>query len=112
MDTVLIATASYKPNKPESVVSDDGIDVLRQRLIALNVWPEAADQFLALMPHSRWQNSPLVESDYQWLPQVIEDCFRQVDIGATYPAFFQKLLSCGELRSAFVDALDTRMNIA
>jgi hypothetical protein len=111
MDTVLIATANHKPN-PESIVNDDGIAALRQRLLSLDVWPDAADQFLALMSHSRWQNLPLAESDSQWLPKVVEDCFNQVDIGATYPAFFQKLLLCSELRRVFMDALDRRMNAA
>ena len=109
MEAVLIPM----PNRQsESVPEDDGIIVLRQRLKQLGVWPDAADQFLALMPHSRWQNASLVEADYQWLPQVIEDSLQGVDIGAIYPAFFQKLLANGDLRRSFLKALETQLGVA
>ena len=99
-----------RPSEP--VLDDEEIFTLRQRLKQLGVWPEAADQILALMPHSRWQSTPLVETDYQWVPQVVEDSLKGVDIGANYPAFFQKLLTSGELRQTFLNALDTHPGIA
>lgn len=94
--------------KQSSEPLDEGIVTLRQKLRQLGVWPDAADQFLALMPHSRWQNSPLMETDYEWLPQVVEDSLKGVDIGANYPAFFQKLLASHDLRRSFLQTLETR----
>jgi hypothetical protein len=91
---------------------DEEIVTLRQRLRQLGVWPDAADQFLALMPHSRWQYSPLVDKDYEWLPQVVEDSLKGVDIGATYPAFFQKLLASHDLRQSFLQMLDSQLGTA
>lgn len=106
METVLIST----PNKQSEFAPDDEeIAVLRRSLKQLGVWPDAADQFLALMPHSRWQNLPLAEADYQWVPRVIEDSLQGVDIGANYPAFFQKLLANGDLRQSFLSALEARL---
>ena len=105
-DAVLIATQN---GQSESVLDDEGIVALRLRLKQLGVWPEAADQILALMPHSRWTDSPLVETDYQWIPRVDEDSLKGVDIGAYYPAFFQKLLVSRELRQTFMRSLDARL---
>ncbi len=85
---------------------ENGLMILRQRLIQLNVWPDAGDQFLALMPHSEWYAPPLTDADMQWLPRVVEDVAKGVDIGANYPAFFQKLLSNDKLRHSFLAALD------
>ncbi|MCP4423136.1 MAG: hypothetical protein GY803_01455 [Chloroflexi bacterium] len=87
----------------------NGLSVLRQQLIQLNVWPDAGDQFLALMPRSQWHASPLTETDEQWLPQVVEDATKGVDIGATYPAFFQKLLTSDTLRQSFLNALNVKL---
>ncbi len=109
MEAVLI---SAQKQRPKSEPDDEGITVLRHQLKLLGVWPDAADQFLALMPHSRWQNSPLVEADYQWVPQVVEDSLQGIDIGANYPAFFQKLLANGDLRQSFLSALVVRLDSA
>ena len=109
MEAVLI---SAQKQQSKSEPDDEGITVLRHQLKLLGVWPDAADQFLALMPHSRWQNSPLVEADYQWVPQVVEDSLQGIDIGANYPAFFQKLLANGELRQSFLSALVVRLDSA
>lgn len=106
------ALISAQNQQSKSVPDDEEIAVLRQQLIQLGVWPDAADQFLALMPHSRWQNSPLVEADYQWVPRVVEDSLQGVDIGANYPAFFQKLLANSDLRQFFLNALAVRLDNA
>jgi hypothetical protein len=106
MDTILLQT---QMKRSELKLDDKGIANLRQRLKQLGVWPEAADQFLALMPHSKWQNSPLVDEDFQWVPKVVEDSLKGVDIGAYYPAFFQKLLANDELRQSFLRALDAQV---
>lgn len=105
MDDISLSTSS---NSTELSL-DKEIAVLRQRLKQLGVWPDAADQFLALMPYSRWQNLPLLETDNQWLPQVVNGCLQGVDIGATYPAFFQKLLANQNLRQSFLQMLDDRL---
>jgi hypothetical protein len=81
---------------------------LRSRLLALRVWPEAGDEFLALLPVSRWNSPPLTEEDNQWLLMVAQDALRGVDIGANYPAFFQKLITNANLRQAFLDELERR----
>jgi hypothetical protein len=107
MEAILIATHKQQS---ELVPDDEGISGLRQQLKQLGVWPDAADQFLALMPHSRWQNSPLVKADYEWVPRVVEDSLQGVDIGANYPAFFQKLLTNRELRQTFLNALTVRLD--
>ncbi|MCA9971868.1 MAG: hypothetical protein KC425_16710 [Anaerolineales bacterium] len=80
---------------------------LRDRLKQLNAWPEAGDEFLALMPHASWYSPKPTESDFQILTRVARDVLRGHDIGAQYPAFFQKLLSHHTLRQQFLDALGT-----
>jgi hypothetical protein len=109
MEAVLIPTQTQHS---DFVPDNDGIAGLRKQLKQLGVWPDAADQILALMPHSRWQNSPLVETDYEWVPRVVEDSLQGVDIGANYPAFFQKLLTSSELRQFFLSALAARLDNA
>jgi hypothetical protein len=96
----LFQMARYKETTP-SDVSD-----LRQRLLALGVWPEAGDEFLALLPGSRWHSPPLVEEDKEWLLMVAQDALRGRDIGSNYPAFFQKLITNANLRQAFLEELD------
>lgn len=110
-DTVLISSKNGSSTS-EIVLEDEGMFALRQRLKQLGVWPDAADQILALMSHSRWQSSPLLETDYQWLPKVVEDSVKGIDIGANYPAFFQKLLASEDLRRAFLNALDDHSGMA
>jgi hypothetical protein len=79
---------------------------LRQRLKQLNVWPEAGDELLILLPTSYWQAPPLTEEDGEWLSIVAEDALEGVDIGSRYPAFFQKLITNSSLRQSFLDELE------
>ncbi len=109
MEAVLTSTQNQQS---KLVLDDEGIVVLRQQFKQLGVWPDAADQLLALMPHSRWQNAPVVAADYDWVTRVIEDSLKGVDIGANYPAFFQKLLTNSELRQFFLDRLGERLRQA
>ena len=79
---------------------------LRDHLIRYRAWPEAGDQFLALMPHTSWHSPDPNPTDYQLLPQVAADVMAGTDIGARYPAFFQKLLTHPSLRKRFVAELE------
>lgn len=81
------------------------LSILRKHLIQLNAWPESGDKLLDLIPFSRWDSLPLAESDFSWLPSVVKDAVKGKDIGAQYPAFFQKLLTNNELRKAFLSEL-------
>ncbi|RMH00791.1 MAG: hypothetical protein D6706_03015 [Chloroflexi bacterium] len=82
------------------------VHLLRQRLRDLNAWPEAGDELLALLSVSRWSASEVSTGDLEWLPQVVKDALAGKDIGAQYPAFFQKLLTNGRLRQLFLENLD------
>ncbi len=106
METVVLPSQSQRRTIESP---QEGITRLRQRLVQLKVWPAAGDQFLALMPHSRWHSPPLTEMDDQWLPRVVKDVLNGVDIGANYPAFFQKLLTSAALRQSFLNALDVEL---
>ncbi len=86
--------------------SDKDLAALRERLLGLNVWPEAGDEFLALLPVSRWNAPPLNDEDNEWLLIVVRDALRGLDIGSNYPAFFQKLITNTNLRQAFLNELD------
>ena len=79
---------------------------LRDRLVTLNVWPPGGDDFLTLLPYSRFEAPPPSEEDYKWLTRVVEGVHKGEDIGAVYPSFFQKLLMSNELRQQFIIALD------
>jgi hypothetical protein len=46
------------------------------------------------------------------MPRVVEDSLQGVDIGANYPAFFQKLLANSDLRQSFLNALAVRLATA
>jgi hypothetical protein len=81
------------------------VTILRELLLQLNAWPQAGDALLDLMPMSRWDSLPTTESDYEWLPKVAQDAVKGLDIGAQYPAFFQKLLTNNELRQAFLQVI-------
>ena len=85
---------------------DPGVATLRTRLQELNVWPDAGDQFLMLMTQSRMQTAIPSPSDREWITAVAEDALNSCDIGARYPAFFQKLLNCPTLLEAFLAELD------
>lgn len=105
MDTVL-NPMFRQPKGTETTTTDGDLTSLRERLLRLNVWPEAGDEFLALLPVSRWDAPPLTDEDNEWLLIVARDALRGLDIGANYPAFFQKLITNPKLRQAFMDELD------
>ncbi len=84
------------------------IQKLRDWLKRLNAWPEAGDQFLALMPQASWSSPKPTDNDYKLLPIVARDVLTGLDIGAQYPAFFQKLLTHATLRHDFIRELQHR----
>ena len=92
----------------DSSPTDSDLTTLRERLMRLNVWPEAGDEFLALLPVSRWHAPPLTDEDNEWLIIVARDTLRGLDMGSNYPAFFQKLITNPKLRQAFLDELDSQ----
>lgn len=79
---------------------------LRNNLKALQAWPEAGDEFLNLVPEFNRHSPPITDADSEWLPQVVQDSLRGVDIGFQYPAFFQKLLMNPRLRRLFLTELE------
>ena len=81
------------------------IAVLRRALMEVDAWPEAGDLLLDLMPISRWDSLSVTESDFSWLPAVVEHALNGKDIGEQYPAIFQKLLTNDELRQTFLSQL-------
>ena len=83
------------------------LEQLRERLVALDVWPAGGDDFLTLLPYSRWDAPPPTDEDYKWVHRVVEDAHNGEDIGATYPSFFQKLMMSHELRQHFIKALES-----
>jgi hypothetical protein len=107
MDTVL--NPMFRQSKKNDISSNDGdLSTLRERLMGLNAWPEAGDEFLALLPVSRWHAPPLTDEDNEWLLIVARDTLRGLDIGSNYPAFFQKLITNPKLRQAFLTELDSQ----
>ena len=84
------------------------VDTLRHQLKQLKAWPEAGDQFLDLLPHSRQQASPLTESDREWITSVLDDVVNGVDIGSRYPSFFHNLITNSHLRRIFLDELERK----
>lgn len=108
MDTVLNPMFRHSPTAENIAEANhnNNLAVLRERLIGLNVWPDAGDEFLALLPVSRWHAPPLNDEDNEWLLIVARDTLRGLDIGANYPAFFQKLITNANLRQAFLSELD------
>jgi len=106
MDTVLNPMFRQQSTMHEPSVNNGDLTALRERLLGLNVWPEAGDEFLALLPVSRWDAPPLTDDDNEWLLIVARDALRGLDIGANYPAFFQKLITNPKLRQAFMDEID------
>jgi hypothetical protein len=88
----------HYPTNPEIVR-------LQETLKQLDAWPDAGDQFLALMPQSSWYAPQPSSDDHQLVPVVVEKAMNGSDIGAQYPAFFQKLLAHAGLRQDFLAAL-------
>ncbi len=104
-------TTSFLLNQQTQINGQSNdIVTLRHRLIQLNVWPAAADEFLALLSVSRWHMLPVTEEDKKWMLQVADDSLKGIDIGCRYPAFFQKLLTNGTLCRAFLQELEKKMN--
>lgn len=101
-------SSNFQSHKTSSIPPE--IVPLREKLKQLKVWPEAADEFLALMPLSRWHGTPATDKDHEWIPVIAQDVFNQCDLGARYPSFFQKLLTNVHLREAFLAALEKQMN--
>ncbi len=79
---------------------------LRDRLKSLCAWPAAGDEFLNLVPEFNRHSPPLTERDNEWLPLVVQDSLKGVDIGFQYPSFFQKLLLNPRLRRLFMAELE------
>lgn len=82
---------------------------LRNQLKELEAWPTAGDEFLNLIPEFNRHSPPVTESDNEWLPQVVQDSLKGVDIGFQYPSFFQKLLMNPHLRRLFMKELRTAL---
>ncbi|KAA3665202.1 MAG: hypothetical protein DWQ04_01815 [Chloroflexi bacterium] len=102
MDTL---TTTDLDLRTHSQILHTEIAVLRRTLIEVNAWPEAGDMLLDLMPLSRWDSLPVSESDFSWLPKVVEHALSGKDIGEQYPAIFQKLLTNDKLRQTFLSQL-------
>ncbi len=81
------------------------LEVLRQQLKHYNAWPVAGDEFLALISQTNWRYPQPTNQDYAMLPEIVSDVISGMDIGAQYPAFFQKLLAHSSLRQEFLSAL-------
>ena len=86
------------------------VATLRMRLKQLDVWPAAGDQFLTLLAQTRIQPDKFRPNDREWITLVAQDALHSCDIGARYPAFFQKLLRCPDLLEAFLAELDQQEN--
>lgn len=82
-----------------------GVDELRQSLDKLGSWPEAGDEYISLMTTSLWDRIAVRSQDFDWIPRVVADAKKGVDIGLRYPSFFQKLIANGKLRTRFVKQL-------
>jgi hypothetical protein len=83
---------------------------LRALLKTLKAWPAAGDDYLHLMPEFNRHSPPITESDNEWLPLVVQDSLKGVDIGFQYPSFFQKLLMNPRLRRIFISELERAMS--
>lgn len=105
-----IATGYLSDRQQQVNGQASDIAVLRHHLKQLNVWPDAADEYLALLSVSRWHTLPLTDDDAKWLLSAAEDSIQGVDIGARYPAFFQKLLTNATLCQAFLKELERKSN--
>lgn len=108
METVVHIASNQKPR---TIKLHPEIEALRLYLKELNAWPEAGDDFLALMSPSHWFSANPTEQDYEWLPFVVQDAIAGFDIGIKYPAFFHKLLCLSRLRKDFLAELKGCMNL-
>ena len=98
----------YVESTPSKIFSRLHVELclIRSRLQQLNAWPEAGDQFLALIPPPKYESSHLPERCLEWLPLVVNDALCGRDIGAQYPSFFYDLLTNSTLRRAFILELE------
>jgi len=100
-----------EPSDKQPTVSIQAeLQMLRQNLRRYNAWPEAADNFIALMSGTNWNAPKPNDNDFQLLPRVINDVIAGKDIGSQYPAFFQKLLAHSAFRQMFIDTLQKSTN--
>ena len=88
-----------------SKISTHEVFELRQRLVQLGAWPEAGDAYLSMIETALWDRGQIREQDFDWIPKVVEDVNRGIDIGCVYPSFFQKLITSHELRAEFIKQL-------
>lgn len=105
--TLYATKDTYSPPVDEEIPDEDLL-VLQKYLKRLRVWPEAGDAFLELLPQLGEQPGRPSRADFEWIPQVIQDCLTGIDIGHRYPAFFQKLLVDPDLRKAFLQKLERK----
>ncbi|MCP5094884.1 MAG: hypothetical protein GY943_04960 [Chloroflexi bacterium] len=103
----ILSTTNNMDFRTNTQILHSEVAILRKELLRLKAWPEAGDALLELMPMSRWDSLPVTDSDYEWLPNVVRDTLKGLDIGAQYPAFFQKLLTNNELRQSFLRDLSS-----
>ncbi len=81
------------------------LETLRQMLKQFSAWPVAGDDFLSLMSQSNWSAPQPTPQDYDLLLNVADNVIGGMDIGAQYPAFFQKLLAHPSFRREFLATL-------
>ncbi|MFO7540706.1 MAG: hypothetical protein R6X32_21925 [Chloroflexota bacterium] len=95
--------ADWSTNREQEVAN------LRLLLKQCDAWPDAGDHLLRLIAKSNWNAMDLKQEDAHYLPQVVEATLLGQDIGAQYPAFFQKLLSYPTLRQSFMNELSKNL---
>ena len=86
-------------------IDDDQLHHIAGNMDPRDQWRDR-DDLLNLVPDFNWHPLPLTESDNEWLPLVVRDSLRGVDIGFQYPAFFQKLLTNPRLRRLFLSEIE------
>lgn len=88
--------------RPTSKIYSADISVLRDKLQQLRAWPEAGDMYVQLLGHSHQDPQSYTDKEREWLSAAARDAVKGQDIGAKYPAFFQKLLTNDSLRRDFL----------
>lgn len=84
---------------------------IRQKLAALRqqpeepeVWPETADQLLALLAEQSAQTT-IDENLMDMFSLVVQDALSGIDISQRYPTFYGKMMADPALYAMFIDAL-------
>lgn len=90
-------------------IAQRDITPLRHLLLQLHAWPEGGDLYLDLLPQTSGDAQPVSEEDLQWLVLAARDAIQGYDIGAKYPAFFQKLLTHTNLQARFLSEIKRQM---